>query len=270
MKTEFAQLDSGISLEFALAGSPDAETLLFVHGLGPNLRQFEAQMNFFSQEFQVLLVSLRGHGGSSIPDQPERADFSIPALAEDVRSLLTRLDIQKVHFVGNSAGGLVGYQLLINNEDLLSSLTTFGTTAELHTSAPMLWFLTTLTRILGPGTMGKLAKASTKDSQVAEQVAEMFATADKRAIWMTQYNIADYDYRPVLRDQRLPMLMLRGEYDTEINAKLDSTLEVLQGNSDFKLVEMAGAGHFMNMEKPERFNQELLAFLRQCQYKRVG
>lgn len=230
MKTELAQLDTGITLEYALAGPSGAATLLFVHGLGPNLRQFDPRMRFFSRQFQVLLVSLRGHGGSSIPDHPAQADFSIELLAKDIRSLLTKLEIHKVHFVGNSAGGLVGYQLLKAGEDLglISSLTTFGTTAELHTSASMTWFLTTLTRTLGPGTTGKLARASTRDKGVARQIAEMFATANKSAIWMIQVNIANYDFRPVLRDHVLPVLLIKGEYDAEINARLDSTLHVLR------------------------------------------
>ena len=268
MKIESAQLDTGIQMEYVLSGPTDTETLLFVHGLGPNLRQFEAQLRFFNQEYQVLLVSLRGHGDSTVPVQPVREDFSIKELAEDVQSLLSMLGISRVHYVGNSAGGLIGYELLKRDSDLLATMTTFGTTAELHTSRAMLWILTSLTRILGPKEMGKLAKASTRDACAARKVAEMFAMADKAAVWMTQFNIADYNYLPVLRNQRLPMLMFKGEYDREINAKLDSTLRVLQGNPNFQLVDIVGAGHFVNLEKPERFNQELLGFLHQCHCER--
>lgn len=85
---------------------------------------------------------------------------------------------------------------------------------------------------------------------------------------MTQFNIADYDYRAVLAGHKIPIMLLQGEFDREINAKLASTLRVLQQNPEFKLVEVAGAGHFLNMEKPERFNQELLDFLRQQSYER--
>jgi 3-oxoadipate enol-lactonase len=262
MKTELVQLDTGITIEFARSGVVDADSLLFVHGLGTNLHQFEAQQRFFSQYFQVLMVSLRGHGGSSMPAHPREADFSIPQFAQDVKALLSSLDVPRVHFVGNSAGGLVGYQLLRTDSELLASLTTFGTTAELHSSATLLWFLTRLTRILGPKSMGKLASISTKDKAVAQKVAEMFATANKQAIWMTQVNIAGYDFTPVLQDHDLPMLLIKGEQDAEINAKLDSTLQILRQKPSFRLVEMEEAGHFSNMEKPERFNQILLDFLK--------
>jgi len=254
-------LKTGVAIEYSLSGPANAETLLFVHGLGPNLRQFELQETFFSRNFQVLLVSLRGHGGSSVPDLPGVQEFTVEKLASDVKSLLSELGIRRVHLIGNSLGGLVGYQLLETNEELLGSLATFGTTAELHTSSGMVWFLTSLTRLLGPKTLGKLAGVSTKDKDVARRISEMFAAARKDAIWMTQKNISDYDYTPVLRNRELPMLVVKGQLDAEINEQLGSTLEALKENPNFKLEELGGVGHFANMEKPEVFNRALLDFL---------
>ena len=233
MKTKSIELHTGITIEYSLTGMSNPSNLIFVHGLGPNLNQFKLQEAFFSQYFRVVLVSLRGHGGSSMPEHASKKDFTVERLAADVKALLSELDIHRVHFVGNSLGGLVGYQLLKTDETLISSLTTFGTTAELHTPKALVVFLTSLTRILGPKTLGKLASVSTKDKAVARQMAEMFAAANKTAVWMTQHNIGDYNYLPVLQDRDLPMLILKGQLDAEINAKLDSTLDVLQSESKF-------------------------------------
>jgi hypothetical protein len=93
---------------------------------------------------------------------------------------------------------------------LAASLTISGTTAELHTSSTAIWFLTTLSRILGPRTWGKLAGMSTKDKRVAMKICNMFAAANKDAIWMMQTNIGDYDYTPILQDSNLPILLVRG------------------------------------------------------------
>lgn len=261
MKTKLIQLCTGVTIEYSLTGSRNTNGLPFVHGLGSNLHQFEPQEEFFSQRFQVLLVSLRGHGKSSIPEHPSIKDFTVEQLAVDIKSLLSELGIQRVHFVGNSLGGLIGYQLLKTDEELIASLTTFGTTAELHTSPTMVWFLTSLTRILGPKTLGKMAAVSTKDKTVARRISEMFALANKDAIWMTQKNISDYDYTPVLRDRDVPILLIRSQQDTEINANLASTLRALQQNPNFQLRELENVGHFADLEKPEIFNQTLLDFL---------
>jgi 3-oxoadipate enol-lactonase len=127
-----AHLATGVSLEYLLEGPADAPALCFVHGLGANLRQFLPQAAHFAGHYRVLLLSLRGHGGSGKPDPATAAAYALPILAQDVAALLDHLDIASLHFVGNSLGGLVGYELLPMGRPQLLSLTTFGTTAALH------------------------------------------------------------------------------------------------------------------------------------------
>lgn len=261
MQTHLLQLSTGITIEYSLTGSENASSLIFVHGLGPNLRQFEFQGEFFRHHYQVLLVSLRGHGRSSMPDHPGLKDFTVKQLASDIKTLLFGLGIQKVHFIGNSLGGLLGYEILKSEEDLIASLTTFGTTAELYTASTAVWFLTSLTKILGPKNLGKMAGISTEDKAVAVQISNMFSMANKEAVWMIQKNISNYDYTPVLANSNLPILLIKGQLDKEINARLGSTLDVLHRNPKFQLRELDGVGHFANLEKPKIFNKILLDFL---------
>ncbi len=134
MGIEAAQVSTGIRIEYSLSGIENNETLVFVHGLGANLSQFELQQQFFAKSYRVLLVSLRGHGGSSAPPDPAPADYTVRELSRDVHALLQHLGIKKVYLVGNSLGGLVGYELLELDADLLISLTTFGTAPMLHAS----------------------------------------------------------------------------------------------------------------------------------------
>ncbi len=89
----------------------------------------------------------------------------------------------------------------------------------------------------------------------------MYETVSKDALELITANIADYDYTGTISEHRLPMLVLRGSLDTEINKNLDTTLAVLRENPDFELVELPGAGHFANMEVPDDFNGVLDRFL---------
>jgi pimeloyl-ACP methyl ester carboxylesterase len=125
MKVMKARVADDVQLENVLSGPEDRETLLFLHGLGANLRQFEPQQQFFAQEYWVLLVSLRGHGNSSGPAQPTLADYTVGRLACDLQALLSYLHIGQVHFVGNSLGGLVGYELLELDAKRIASLSTW-------------------------------------------------------------------------------------------------------------------------------------------------
>ncbi|HJH28623.1 MAG TPA: alpha/beta fold hydrolase, partial [Methanosarcinaceae archaeon] len=128
MNIKTIKVNDHVEIEYSLSG-PDSEyTLLFMHGLGSNLNQFVPQQQYFARNHRLLLISLRGHGNSSAPINPTRDDYTVREMARDVQDLLTHLGIRKVHFVGNSLGGLIGYELLELDHDLLSSLTTFGTT----------------------------------------------------------------------------------------------------------------------------------------------
>ena len=109
-----------------------------------------------------------------------------------------------------------------------------------------------------------MASVSTKYKAVAGQISKMFSIANKDAIWMIQKNISNYDYTPVLAGRTLPVLLIKGQLDNEINAQLGSTLNVLHRNPKFQLRELDGVGHFANLEKPQIFNQVLLDFLIQA------
>ncbi|HHE05889.1 MAG TPA: hypothetical protein ENK90_02070, partial [Epsilonproteobacteria bacterium] len=83
---------------YRLTGNNHHQTILFVHGLGANLSQFEEQHHYFDNKYQILSLTLSNH--------------SLDYLADEIIILLDRLQIEKVHFVGNSMGGNVGFALL--------------------------------------------------------------------------------------------------------------------------------------------------------------
>ena len=262
MEIETAQVSTGIRIRYSLSGIENNETLIFVHGLGANLSQFELQQQFFAKDYRVLLVSLRGHGGSSAPPDPASADYTVRELSRDVHALLQHLGVENVHLVGNSLGGLVGYKLLEFDADLLISLTTFGTAPKLHASKFFQWSLSTMIRLFGPRGVGWLvSKTGSKDKAVGARLGKMYETVSKDALELITGNLADYDYSATISGHRIPMMLIKGSLDTAINKNLDTTLEVLRENPDFELVELPGAGHFANMDAPDDFNEVLGRFL---------
>ncbi len=56
-----------VSLEVATAGPPDAPPVMFVHGNGPNGRQFAPKFTSLADRDRLLAPSLRGHGRSEVP-----------------------------------------------------------------------------------------------------------------------------------------------------------------------------------------------------------
>ncbi len=262
MKIEIAKVSDDIEIEYWLSGAESEDTLLFVHGLGSNLDQFELQQQYFAQNYQVLLISLHGHGNSSAPIDPTPADYTVREMARDVQALLTHLGIRKVHFVGNSLGGLIGYELLELDHGLLSSLTTFGTTPRLHTSRFTFGTLLTMFRLLGPkGIAWLIGRSASKDKAVRARLKQMYEMVSKDALELISMNIADYDYMDTICRHDIPMMLIRGGLDMEINKNLGQVLEIMEQKPSFELVEMPNTGHFANLEKPVDFNEMLDGFL---------
>ena len=255
-------LPTGVTLEYDLAGPDGAEVLCFVHGVGSNLRQFEPQRTSFERSHRVLRLSLRGHGGSSGPERPRPSDYTRGTLARDVVALWDALGIGSAHVVGNSLGGLIGYELLARAPGRVRSLTTFGTTAELSSPAALLWTMATLQRLLGSRGMSRLLeRTASRDRSAARLIAQMYRSADGTALRLVLPDIAAYDYTALLRTQTLPMLLVRGALDTEINAQLASTLVALRATPRFTLVDLPRTGHYANLERPDAFDRLLTRFL---------
>jgi len=119
-------------LEHFISGSLNKETLLFVHGAGANARQFKKQHEYFSDRYKVVSLSLRGHGGSPLPSPNNRSSYALEEMAGDIIELIEKLGLHHLHYVGNSAGGVLGYIVCTQLKDRFLSLTTFGTTGQMN------------------------------------------------------------------------------------------------------------------------------------------
>lgn len=251
----------GVTLECAESGLPTGEPVLLLHGNGPNWRQFEPQLAALADRWRVLAPSLRGHGASTVPAEPSPADFSLERLAADVAALLDHLGVERAHVIGNSVGGLIGCELLRTRAGRVASLVTFGTTAELTSRRGTVAALGLATRLLGAGGMARIAGRTVADRTVGRRIAELIRTADVRALRLVSRGVATYDYTLVLRASTVPWLLLRGEGDRSINQHLASTLRVAEARDDAWVEDLADAGHFANLERPEAFDAAVRRFL---------
>lgn len=250
-----------VSLEVATAGPPDAPVLLFLHGNGPNARQFAPQFATFADDYRLIAPSFRGHGRSDMPPTPTVDDFTIPRLTKDVLAVLDRLEVDQVHLVGNSLGGIIGFQLLATAPQRLTSLITFGTTAQLRSSAALVWTVRATLRLLGTTGASRLAALTATDRAAGRTIAALMAEADRHGVALIAENIATYDYTPTLRASTVPWLLLRGERDRGINRTLDSTLAVIEARDDATVIDIDGAGHFANLEQPAAFDAAVAGFV---------
>lgn len=98
------------------------ETVLFLHYGGGNLAMWKWVVPFFENQYQLLLVDLRGHG---LSDKPADG-YQMDVMAQDIHHLLSALSLEKVHIVGSSLGAEVGLSIAANHPEQVLSLTCEG------------------------------------------------------------------------------------------------------------------------------------------------
>lgn len=87
----------------------DAPVLVCVHGLSRQGRDFDVLARAMSAQYRVICPDVAGRGRSDWLRQP--AAYQIPTYVADMVTLLARLDVAQVDWVGTSMGGLIGMGL---------------------------------------------------------------------------------------------------------------------------------------------------------------
>src|SRR5579884_4015771 len=89
-----------------MSGSGD-EAIVFVHGVGSTAAIWDYQLRAFGDAYRCFAVELRGNGvpkPETHPDEITREGF-----VDDVLAIVDAASVERVHFVGCSLGGVVGF-----------------------------------------------------------------------------------------------------------------------------------------------------------------
>lgn len=115
----------------------DAPTIFMLHGAMANAQRFSPWVPGLSRHYRVVRMDMRGHGESSVP--PLDAELSLRVLVSDTLALMDHLGLDKVHFVGNSAGGYVGQHMAMDHPQRIATLSLFGSAPGLRNSQASSW-----------------------------------------------------------------------------------------------------------------------------------
>lgn len=91
-------------------GDPDnPRVLLCVHGLTRNGRDFDDLARALALEYRVVCPDVVGRGRSDW--LKVKADYALPLYLADMVTLIARLGVERVHWLGTSMGGILGMLL---------------------------------------------------------------------------------------------------------------------------------------------------------------
>jgi len=112
--------NKGVKIHYKTEGKGPA--LVLIHGGVSSLEDW-IDLDYveqFKENYQLVLVDLRGHGKSDYPTDPEAYTYNL--FIEDILGVLDELGISKFHVAGFSFGGWFVYGLVERAQDRILSM----------------------------------------------------------------------------------------------------------------------------------------------------
>lgn len=240
-----------------------AGIVYFSHSILSSSVMWQAQIDFLvARGWQVVCADTRGHGGSSTTS----ADASMQTLVDDTVAVLDALELEKVHYVGLSLGGMSGFGLGLQHPQRLHSLCLCDARADAPPDVAKPWD----ERIAIAQQQGCAALA---DATLERWFGQPFLAAhpDTKALLRsaavsTSVNgfvacaraIQGLDYLAQVDRISVPCSMVVGAADGVLPDAMRALARRIPGST---LDIIAEAGHLPNVQQPEAFNAALLKHL---------
>lgn len=241
-----------------LNGPEDAPVLVLPCSLGTTRELWEPQLAAFTRSFRVLRYEHRGHGSSPTPDGP----YTIEDLASDALDLLDELGFERVSWCGLSLGGMVGMWLGVHAPERLTALVLACTSArmqspEVYSERAGLVRADGLERVADAIVSRWFTPGAPTDLR-ARFRALLVATPPEGYAGCCEA-LAAWDFRQELALVSVPTLVLAASEDEATpRAHTNLLAEAIPGA---RLVELEGAAHLANLERPEPFAETVLSHL---------
>ena len=134
--THKVALNDSLSINYVDEGK-GAHTLLFIHGLGSNLKAWQKNIAILKDSYRCIAIDLPNYGQSSTGQY----SFEMSFFAETIYQFIQKLDLQQVVLVGHSMGGQAALHVAIQHPTLLSHLILLAPAGfETFTPQQVSWF----------------------------------------------------------------------------------------------------------------------------------
>lgn len=238
------------------------EALLFLHGLGTDGRSWEYQRDLFAEQYRVILIDVRGHGRSAKPPGP----YSVPQFAQDIFALLEHLKIDAFHLVGLSMGGMIGFQMAVEQPERLRSLTIVNSGPELIAQNwKERWQILQRRLVLNFTSMEKIGEFIGErlfpEPHLAEYKAlfvQQMRENDPKAYKAATNALIGWSVRAQLGRVQCPVLVISGDMDYTPVANKEAYVREMP---TARLQVIANSRHGTPIDQPEAFNTAVLQFL---------
>ncbi len=257
-------------------GDPSRPAVVFLHGLAGCWQNWLENLAPLAADHRVIAIDLPGFGESPMPAR----GISVSGYARTVVELLNELGIERATIVGNSMGGFVGCEMAIRYPKRIERLVLVagaGLSLRHMRHERKRGLRARIENLLFFG-LGRLARhtdlvvrsrrlrralllliVAHPDRLSGPLIAEQAHGAGKPGFDDALDAMIAYPIRDRLGEIACPTLIVWGEEDRLVPIRDASEFEWLI--LDARKIVYRDTGHMVMLERPDRFNADLRAFL---------
>jgi len=232
---------------------PVAQPLVFIHGSGCDHTMWEYQYPVFADDHRVIGLNLPGHGESG-----GAGEKTVDNYVAWVKEILDACGCPRPVLIGHSLGAAITLRYALRFPQDISGIVPVGGGARMPVN-PMIF------RLLrdDPATAFQLiAKFSLAKPNREMHMSDLMEGMMASGIPLMEGDLTAcdiFDVTDQLPTVSVPALLVCGDDDKMTPPSLSRDLASLIPGASLSLI--AGAGHFVMLERPEAFNRAVKSFV---------
>jgi poly(3-hydroxyoctanoate) depolymerase len=255
---------SGQRVRYRVRG--DGPPLLMLQGIGAPL-EYWSRLETKLQDFQTITVDAPGAGYSSSP----RGRFGMRQFASVMDDLLTHLELDRVHVLGWSLGGMIAQELAYRSPQRVEKLVLASTTCGLGSvsaspktltaiASPLRFYSRRHYKRIAPMMYGDQI---TGDSSLLDEHMEIrrLCRPSLRGHFAQLRAAATWSSRPWLRRLEMPVLVIAGADDRIVPVANGRMLASAVRNGRLEIID--GGSHLCLLQEPGRASRLIRDFLQE-------
>ncbi|MDE0114942.1 MAG: 3-oxoadipate enol-lactonase [Albidovulum sp.] len=242
-----------VAIHYADEGDPNGLPVVFSNSLGTDFRVWDRVVGRLPKELRLVRYDTRGHGLSTITDQP----FAVSDLALDAAGLMDRLKISLAVFVGLSIGGVTALQLASTRPDLVSAVVLSNTAARIGSEDMWRSRIDAIAErgveAVAEGVLERWFSKSFREKKHDELEAwrSMLCRTTAAGYLGCCESLRTADLSDAARNLLQPTLAIAGSEDGATPPRIVEETASLIPNCKFRRID--GAGHLPCVEKSEEY-----------------
>ncbi len=256
--TPVVTASDGVPIHYAVQGKGEP-SLVFIHCWSCNRHLWDNQVAEFSKTHLVVTIDLPGHGESGL----ERKNWTVESFGDDVKTVVTKLNLKRVVLIGSSMGGPIALEAARRMPDRVVGIVPVDTLQNVESKLTpeqlegVFKAMEADYKGASASLMNQFFFSPSTPAAVKERVLADIASRPPETAIAILKGIFAYDAAPALKETKVPIRAInsdRNPTSLEVNRKYAP---------QFDVVLIKGTGHYPMLEDPTRFNAMLTDILRQ-------